>query len=227
MASRVSYGNSSEVGVFSKLTNKFCLVSESGSQAFHSVFEDELSVSMPVIGVSIGQCKTIGRLTAANSKGLLVPEFTTDNELQELKEHLPESVMVKRISERLTALGNIIVCNDHVALVHPDIDTATEEAIQDVLGVETFKMTIAGSPMVGSYCVLTNNGGFVHPTCSVAELDSISSLTQVPVCAGTINRGSELIGGGLVANDWTAFTGADTTATEMSVVDAIFKLSDA
>jgi translation initiation factor 6 (eIF-6) len=36
---------------------------------------------------------------------------------------------------RLSALGNCIVCNDHVALVHTDIDRETEDIISDVLGV--------------------------------------------------------------------------------------------
>ena len=67
----------------------------------------------------------------------------------------------------------------------------------------------------------------MHPMCSVAELDALSSLVQVPLCAGTVNRGSDQIGTGLVANDWTAFTGTETTATELSVIDAIYKLTDA
>ena len=42
-----------------------------------------------------------------------------------------------------------------------------------------------------------------------------------------MNRGSDVIGGGLVANDWTAFVGQETTSTELSVIDAIFKLTSA
>lgn len=78
--------------------------------------------------------------------------------------------------------------------------------------------------MVGSYCVFTNQGGLVHPRTPIEDQEEISSLLQVPLVAGTVNRGSDCIGAGLVANDWSAFVGSTTTATEISVIDSIFKL---
>lgn len=57
-----------------------------------------------------------------NKNGLLVPNTTTDIELQHIRNSLPDSVKVQRVEERLSALGNVIACNDYVALVHPDLD---------------------------------------------------------------------------------------------------------
>ena len=39
-----------------------------------------------------------------------------------------------RVEERLSALGNVVACNDYVALVHPDLDRETEEVLADTLG---------------------------------------------------------------------------------------------
>ncbi|VDB94314.1 unnamed protein product [Peniophora sp. CBMAI 1063] len=224
MATRIQFENNSDIGVFSKLTNSYCLAAIQGSTNFYSAFEAELGDVIPIVHTSIGGTRIVGRMTAGNRHGLLVPSTTTDQELQHLRNSLPDAVAIQRIEERLSALGNVIACNDYVALVHPDVDRETEEIIADVLKVEVFRQTIADNVLVGSYCVITNQGGLVHPKTSIQDQDELSSLLQIPLVAGTVNRGSDVIGAGLVVNDWCAFTGLDTTATEISVIEATFKL---
>ena len=227
MATRCQFENNNDIGVFAKLTNAYCLIALGGAENFYSVFEAELSEHIPVVKTSVAGTRLVGRLTVGNRNGLLLPNTTSDQELQHIRNSLPDEVVVQRIDERLSALGNCIASNDYVALIHPDVDKETEEIVADVLGVEVFRQTVAGNVLVGSYSALSNQGGLVHPKTSIEDLDELSSLLQVPLVAGTVNRGSDVIGAGLVVNDWTAFCGLDTTATEMSVVESVFKLRDA
>jgi translation initiation factor 6 len=81
--------------------------------------------------------------------------------LQHLRNSLPDEVKIQRIEEKLSALGNVIACNDYVALVHPDLDKETEEVLADTLNVEVFKQTVAGNVLVGTYCCFSNRGGLV------------------------------------------------------------------
>eukprot|EP00049_Salpingoeca_infusionum_P006610 m.109170 g.109170 ORF g.109170 m.109170 type:complete len:309 (-) comp13366_c1_seq4:234-1160(-) len=288
MAVRAQYEGSNDVGVFATLTNSYCLTAVDGSENFYSVFESELGEVIPIVHTSIAGTRIVGRLTAGNRHGLLVPSTSTDQELQHLRNSLPDSVKVQRVEERLSALGNVIACNDYVALVHPDLDKETEEIIMDTLQVEVFRQTIADNVLVGSYCALSNTGGIVsldilnkekkerkekhsccnytfhlgyqwhvlylflpdmfafadyfygtysavccmschfqvHPHTSVQDQDELSSLLQIPLVAGTVNRGSDVIGAGMVVNDWVSVCGMDTTSTELAVVEEIFKLHD-
>ncbi len=210
--------------MFANLTNAYCLIAQGAAENFFSVFEAELSDHIPVVQCSVAGTRLVGRVTVGNRNGLLLPNTATDQELQHIRNSLPDQVIVQRIDERLSALGNCIACNDYVALVHPDIDRETEEIIADVLGVETFRQSIASNVLVGSYARFTNQGGIVAPGTTVEDLDELSSLLQVPLVAGTVNRGSDVVGAGMVANDWSAFCGMDTTSTEMSVIESVFKL---
>ncbi len=226
MATRCRYEHSSDIGVFAKLTNSYCLVAKGNSQNFYSVFQAELAEHIPVIYTSIAQTGIIGRMVVGNKNGLLVPGTTTDSELLSLRTSLPDEIKVQRVDEKLSALGNCIVCNDHVALVHPDLDSDTVDIIADTLQVEVFRQSVAKNVLVGSYMALSNLGALVHPKTSLEEQKELSGLLQVPVTAGTVNRGSNVIGAGLVVNDWTAFCGQDTTSTELAVIESIFGLQD-
>jgi translation initiation factor 6 len=81
-----------------------------------------------VVHASISGCRILGRLTVGNRNGLLVPSSTTDQELQHLRNSLPDSVKIQRVEEKLSALGNVVAANDYVALVHPDLDKVRKRA---------------------------------------------------------------------------------------------------
>eukprot|EP00238_Polyblepharides_amylifera_P012414 CAMPEP_0196580294 /NCGR_PEP_ID=MMETSP1081-20130531/28337_1 /TAXON_ID=36882 /ORGANISM="Pyramimonas amylifera, Strain CCMP720" /LENGTH=245 /DNA_ID=CAMNT_0041900127 /DNA_START=127 /DNA_END=864 /DNA_ORIENTATION=+ len=227
MAVRLQFENSNDIGVFCNVTNAYVLTAFGGSENFYSVFEAECADHIPIVKTSVCGTTLVGRMTVGNKNGLMMPSGTTDQELMHVRNSLPDSVVVQRVDERLSALGNVISCNDYVALIHPDLDRETEELVADVLGVEVFRQTIAGNVLVGSYCSFSNQGGLVHPQTSIEDLDELSSLLQVPLVAGTVNRGSDVIAAGMAANDWIAFCGLDTTATELQVVESVFKLRNA
>ena len=145
MAVRAMFESSSDIGCFAKLTNTYCIVGVGASENFYrylivylinyslrtnlfafSIFEGELAEHMPVVHATIADCRIIGRLSAGNRHGLLLPNSTTDQELQHIRNSLPDNVRIRRIEERLSALGNVITCNDYVALIHPDLDKVRE-----------------------------------------------------------------------------------------------------
>lgn len=181
---------------------------------------------IPVIFASCNATKIIGSMLVGNKNGLLLPSTMTDQEMLHIRNSLPDDVVVQRVEERLSCLGNCIATNDHVALVHKDISKNTMEVIEDVLGVEAVKATIAGNPLVGTYSVFSNSGGIVHPATTPSEQEQLANILQIPLVAGTVNRGSKLLGSGIVVNDWTAFVGSSTTSTEIAVIESIFNLKD-
>ena len=111
MANRCQFENSNDIGVFSKLTNSYCLVSIGGNENFYSVFESELGSVIPVIHCTIGGMRIVGRLTQGkilfhyiyyiyifnyegNKNGLLVPSTCSDQELKSIRNSLPDKVKV-------------------------------------------------------------------------------------------------------------------------------------
>ncbi|VDN16897.1 unnamed protein product [Dibothriocephalus latus] len=67
MALRAQFEGHNDIGVFTRLTNTYCLVSIGGSEGYYSVFEAELGDSIPVIHASIAGIRTVGCLTAGES----------------------------------------------------------------------------------------------------------------------------------------------------------------
>ena len=139
MASRIKFENSNDIGCYVKLTNAYCIVASGGSESFYQQVNNDIGKHIPVIQCTIAGTKIVGRLTAGNRHGLIVPDSTTEEELKVLREQLPNSVQIEKVPERLSALGNTIMCNDKVALIHPDLEQETADVIERVLKVEVYR----------------------------------------------------------------------------------------
>jgi len=173
----------------------------------------ERTLKVEIVETNIGQSFIIGVLAAGNSRGLVVPEFTSDEEIENIKQRL--DINIDRVPGKINALGNTILVNDNAALVHPGFSDEAINVIKKNLDVDVYRGNIAGSPLVSSVAVATNSGILVHPLADDKTLEWLSEKFNTPASVGTINCGSPYIKIGLVANTKGALAGKETTGPEL------------
>ena len=205
------------VGVYALATDKVLILPRQVPEHRSAVLSDWLGV--PVLKTSVGGSVLIGPLLCANSKGILVPHTVTDEELRALEAVREDGVEVCVMDMTpVTAFGNLVLANDKGAIVHPRFGRRTLQAIEDALGVEAVRGTIAGLPYVGSLARATNKGVLAHPDIRPDEKELIEDVLKVPVETGTVNSGVRMVALGLIANDRAAVAGFATTGREMAVI---------
>jgi translation initiation factor 6 len=205
------------VGAFGVVSDSFMFISPNMSEKGLDVLER--TFNLPLIQSTISTMDAVGLVAAGNSNGILVPYITTDDELNTIRQS--SEVRVDWIDNKMTALGNIILANDHGALCHPDFDQKTRRKIADVLGVEVVPGTIAKLPIVGANSVVTNRGAIVHPMATAEEIELLAQLLKVEVEVGTVNRGSPYTSLGVLANIDGMIAGSETTGVELAHISQI------
>jgi translation initiation factor 6 len=214
---RFDFDGSSNIGAFCRVTDQWVVQApskEPTTQGLSKLFEASR------ISTTIGQSTLVGILTAGNQNGLIVPHIILDEEHEALQENL--GIPVTSLSSKLTALGNLILTNDHAALVSTAFSKTEIAAIRDALGVEVEAKTIAGSDLVGSYCVVTNQGLLAHTDVSEEELEWLASFFSVETDLGTINCGVPYISIGLLVTLKAAAAGFETTGPELMRITEVF-----
>jgi len=207
---------SASIGVFALTTEKMALVPPQMSEGKVRKLEECLKVK--TIRTTIGESVLIGALTSANSNGVVLPHFTRDEEIRNIKSTF-SGVNMAVMETKRTAYGNIVLANDYGAVVDPRLKEKDIVNISDALGVEAVPGEIAGLPYVGSLAIATNKGVLAHPIIKEEEQKLLKDVLKVPVEVGTVNCGIPYVGTGLLGNSHGALVGFMTTGPELFIIE--------
>ena len=211
MIRTLNIDNNPVIGLFATCTEDVALVPVGTRADICKNIEELLDVRG--IQTLIDGSPIVGSLSRGNSNGFLIPKGLLIRNPDEI------GVPVETLPDNLTAVGNVILANDHAALVHPEMSDRAMEVISKTLGVEAYKGTIAGIKTVGMAGVVTNKGLLVHPRATPNEIEKLEEIFDLPVDIGTINFGSQMVGSGLLANSKGYVAGIETTGHELGRVE--------
>jgi len=205
---------SASIGVYSLATDKMLLVPKSIPTKKAERLSQWLKVKL--VHTAIGGSVLAGALACANSNGILLPSFVREEELESIRRSFKGNITI--METKKTAYGNLVLANDHGAIVDPRLKDPDLQSISDTLCVETVPSEIAGLPYVGSLSVATNKGVLAHPLLKDSERRTLEDVLKVPVDVGSINCGIPYVGTGLIANSHAAVAGLLTTGPEMFII---------
>lgn len=205
---------SASIGVYSLANDKIVIIPKMVPLKKAERTAEWLKVKL--IHTSIGGSVLAGALACANSNGILLPNSIREEELSVVKSLFEGNIMV--METKKTAYGNLVLANDHGAVVDPRFKELQVKQIAETLGVDAVTGEIAGLPYVGSLAVATNKGVLAHPLLKEEERKILESVFKVPVDVGTINCGIPYVGTGLLGNSHAAVAGSMTTGPEMFII---------
>ena len=216
MEKTISFGGDSNIGVFSRIFDDIAIVPPNAPEEFRSALTDLLGVDL--VTTTIQGSEIVGSLLAGNNRGFVVSGLAADHEVSLLREYRE----VYLLERSMNAAGNIILANDTLACVHPDMPTAMATDIGELLGTPVIRNTFAGIKTVGMAAAATNRGILVHPRTSRQEIARLEEVTDLPIGTGSVNMGSGLIGTGLVANRAGYLAGTETSGFELGRIEDVF-----
>jgi translation initiation factor 6 len=212
MIEKTSFFNNPNIGLFGFATEKFCVLGRFPSDKYAQRIEHALKV--PVINSKMLGTTLTGIFAAGNSHGIIVSSYLHENELSELRKH---NVRILVLDTEFTALGNMILCNDHGCVISHEL-VRFQERISDFLKVPVAVGLITGIDLVGSLAVCNNNGCLVHKLASGEEIDHISKVLKVPVSPATVNFGNHWIRSGTIVNTKGLLVGEPTSGPELGII---------
>ncbi|MHB8395923.1 MAG: translation initiation factor IF-6 [Thermoplasmataceae archaeon] len=213
MVRKISVLSSNFIGVYLRTGEDVVLVPT--TIADEALTEIEAELKVPSIRMIINGTSLLGSMITLNSTGIILPsDYYGYDGLTALGDR-----NVLYLKDKINALGNDIVANDHAAMVHKGFTQSSAKKISDCLGVEVVQGAIGKIKTVGSVSVATSKGMIVTPDTTEEERKSLSELFKVPVRDATANFGSMYLGSSVVANSKGVLVGNASTPIEIGRID--------
>jgi translation initiation factor 6 len=205
---------SASIGVYSLVTDRMVIIPKWVPLKKAERLAEWLKVEL--IYVTIGKSVLVGALACANSNGIVLSNFATDEEKETIKSAFEGNITI--METKKNAYGNMVLANDRGAIVDPQLKSSEIKKICETLEVEAVPGEIAGLPYVGSLAVATNKGVLAHPLLKDSERELLGNVLKVPVDVGTINCGIPYVGTGLIGNSCATVAGLLTSGPEMFII---------
>ncbi|MEM2102232.1 MAG: hypothetical protein QXM22_01805, partial [Candidatus Bathyarchaeia archaeon] len=124
---------SASIGVFSLATDNLfiapCLAPVKRMEKLGKLLK------VKTVFTTVGGSVLIGALICANSKGVILPHFVREEEIEPIRSADAE-LNITVMETKRTAYGNMVLANDYGAIVDPRIKPDIVKQISETLGVE-------------------------------------------------------------------------------------------
>ncbi len=208
-----SFHGNSNIGLFVFATDDICLIPRGSTEGFKKRVKEVLQVD--VVETSIAGTSLLGVFCVGFGKTVFVPKITFDSEINYLKSR---GLKIEIIDSDFTALGNNIILNNKTAVLSKDYDDSISKQIES-FGLKVFKKSIMGINNIGSFILLNNHGGIVHPDIAEDEKAWLEHTFGIRFVRATVNLGSPYVSSGVVANDKGVIVGNRTKGMELSFIE--------
>lgn len=205
---QTTFNGDQNVGLYGVVTEKYFLTGL-------KINKNPFNVKQKVI--TIMDTSFVGIFCAGNSDGLVVPKTITEEELKRVEKIT--SVLV--LDTNYTALGNLILMNDHGIIISRLIKKKKGE-LKDFFGLNIDIMKIGSMNLVGSAGYATNNGCLVQPKLKNNQKANIKKILKVNVDIGTVSFGSPFVASGLLANTKGLIVSEQTSGPELQRITEVF-----
>lgn len=207
-----AYHGNQYIGLFGKANDRVAfLPNDVNKELLYSLRE---RTGVEIVKTSILESNLIGIYMALGDDVAVVPE----NILPFEEEILSQYVDVLKIKGRFNAWGNNIIIGKSI-IVNPRMRNEEAKAVEDALGKEVFRKSIAGYSTVGSLVCRNSRGFVIHYKASDEELRFVETALGVKGTRASVNMGNGFVSIGMIANSNGYVVGEGTTGVEIARIE--------